>query len=89
LDAKNPYSHYSLDNKDASRFCRGKLFEGVDENGDVVLQRRRNNHWRNEGWNLESDDEDENDDGEEERDEDEDDDGEEERDEDEDFLAFD
>jgi hypothetical protein len=42
LDTKNSYSHYSLDNKDVSKLCKGKLFEVVDENGDVVLQRGRN-----------------------------------------------
>ena len=59
LDIQNPYSHYALDNPQASKICRGRLFEGVVEDEGVDLERGRNNHnnWLDEIWNLDSDEE--------------------------------
>jgi hypothetical protein len=53
LDKTNPYSHFSIDNPRASKFCRGRLFEGVMEN-NIML--RRDDRWR-EYWNDDDEEE--------------------------------
>jgi hypothetical protein len=49
LNQPNPYVHFSLDNPMASKFCRGRLFEGALENEARNIVFRRNHQW--EHWN--------------------------------------
>jgi len=53
LDSANPYSHFSLDNPNAGKNCRGMLFHGVDEHGEPMIpedlgnRRGRIHNWAN------------------------------------------
>ena len=40
LPARNPYVHYSPDDRRGSKFCKGMLFYGVDEEGEQIALRR-------------------------------------------------
>ena len=55
LNQPNPYLHFSLDNPRASKFCRGRLFEGVLENEARNIVFRRNDQW--EHWNGDEEEE--------------------------------
>lgn len=57
LPKENPYLHYSLEDKRASRRCRGMLFHGIDEEGRLrdaegrrVEGRGDPNWWRRQNW---------------------------------------
>lgn len=58
LDKTNPYSHFSTDNPRASKFCRGRLFEGALENEVRNIVFRRDDH-RREYWNDDEEEEEE------------------------------
>ena len=58
LDKTNPYSHFSMDNPRASKFCRGRLFEGALENEERNVVFRRDVRWRD-YWNEEEEEEEE------------------------------
>jgi len=58
LPARNPYVHYSPDNRRGSKFCKGNLFYGVDEEGRQVALRRDILRQRQQGnWQEEEDEE--------------------------------
>jgi hypothetical protein len=67
LPLNNPYAHYSFDNPRASTSCRGLLFHGIDENGQLRDGEGRMvgggggdpNWWRRQHWDWGVDDEEE------------------------------
>ena len=61
LPPENPYTHYALDDPEASKSCRGLLFHGVDENGQLRDAEGRVDAfwWRRRQWDWEAEEEEE------------------------------